>query len=326
MLPVLPPASLATPASAPASALASAAGRPARAPAPMLPPLLTPLPPPFPVPRPRLRRGRTVARCGSTPVASLIAAPAAPAPAPVAAPAPAPAVSTPVSFARTPLRILPFPSRLAFLIPPLLLREFHLVLEHDRPLAPREIHAGVAAQVSVGGQLRAEHVHRGIRHVLLGVVDEREPLADANRGRAVLPERLVETFLLHEGGQTAWMDEGRGVSGGKNLSIRSVRDLRSGHRGGRGAGFGGIRGFGRTYVYGHGVRSSLPPRIARCGCRVFSASTPACAQLCTGAVSQPVEIGRRFEISRLPSVQLFADRPTASTLTRATRLIVRVNR
>ena len=29
------------------------------------------------------------------------------------------------------------------------------------------------------------------------------------------------------------MDEGRGVSGGKNLSIRSVRDLRSGHRGGR---------------------------------------------------------------------------------------------
>ena len=95
------------------------------------------------------------------------------------------------------------------------------------------------------------------------------------------------------------MDEGRGVSGGKNLSIRSVRDLRSGHRGGGAAGFDGIRGFGRTYVYGHGVRSSLPPRIARCGCRVFSASTPACAQLCTGAVSQPVEIlvGRRFEIS-----------------------------
>ena len=109
------------------------------------------------------------------------------------------------------------------------------------------------------------------------------------------------------------MDEGRGVSGGKNLSIRSVRDLRSGHRGGRGAGFDGIRGFGRTYVYGHrGRLSSLPPRIARCGCRVFSASTPACAQLCAGAVSQPVEIGRRFEISRLPSVQLFADRPTAS--------------
>ena len=108
------------------------------------------------------------------------------------------------------------------------------------------------------------------------------------------------------------MDEGRGVSGGKNLSIRSVRDLRSGHRGGRAAGFDGIRGFGRTYVYGHRGRSSLPPRIARCGCRVFSASTPACAQLCTGAVSQPVEIGRRFEISRLPSVQLFADRPTAT--------------
>ena len=108
------------------------------------------------------------------------------------------------------------------------------------------------------------------------------------------------------------MDEGRGVSGGKNLSIRSVRDLRSGHRGGRAAGFDGIRGFGRTYVYGHRGRSSLPPRIARCGCRVFSASTPACAQLCAGAVSQPVEIGRRFEISRLPSVQLFADRPTAT--------------
>jgi hypothetical protein len=36
--------------------------------------------------------------------------------------------------------------------------------------------------------------------VLLGVVDEREPLADANRGRAVLPERLVETLLLHERG------------------------------------------------------------------------------------------------------------------------------
>ena len=182
--------------------------------------------------------------------------------------------------------------------------------------------------MSVGGQLRAEHVHRGIRHVLLGVVDEREPLADANRGRAVLPERLVETLLLHEGGQTAWMDDAKGsASGGKNLSIRSVRDLRSGHRGGRGAGFDGIRGFGRTYVYGRrGRLSSLPPRIARCGCRFFSASTPACAQLCAGAVSQPVEIGRRFEISRLPSVQLFADRPTASTLTRATRLVVRVNR
>ena len=162
MLPVLPPASLATPASAPASALASAAGRPARAPAPMLPPLLTPLPPPFPVPRPRLRRGRTVARCGSTPVASLVAAPAAPAPAPVAAPAPAPAVSTPVSFARTPLRILPFPSRLAFLIPPLLLREFNLVLEHDGPLAPtrdsrRGSRPGVRRRLASGGARPSRH-------------------------------------------------------------------------------------------------------------------------------------------------------------------------
>ena len=134
--------------------------------------------------------------------------------------------------------------------------------------------------MSVGGQLRAEHVHRGIRHVLLGVVDEREPLADANRGRAVLPERLVETFLLHEGGQTAWMDEGRGVSGGKNLSIRSVRDLRSGHRAGARPGSMGSEGLGAPMYMdiaagcllclpesrGAGVEFSLPrpPRAHSC--------------------------------------------------------------
>jgi hypothetical protein len=40
------------------------------------------------------------------------------------------------------------------------------------------------------------------------------------------------------------MDEGRGVSGGKNLSIRSVRDLRSGHRAGARPGSMGSEGLG----------------------------------------------------------------------------------
>ena len=133
--------------------------------------------------------------------------------------------------------------------------------------------------MSVGGQLRAEHVHRGIRHVLLGVVDEREPLADANRGRAVLPERLVETFLLHEGGQTAWMDEGRGVSGGK--IYRFVRSGISGVGTGAGArpGSMGSEGLGAPMYMdiavgllclpesrGAGVEFSLPrpPRAHSC--------------------------------------------------------------
>ena len=135
--------------------------------------------------------------------------------------------------------------------------------------------------MSVGGQLRAEHVHRGIRHVLLGVVDEREPLADANRGRAVLPERLVETLLLHEGGQTAWMDDAKGVGSAAGKIYRFDRSGISGVGTGAGAAPGsvGSEGLGAPMYMdmasgllclpesrGAGVESSLPrpPRAHSC--------------------------------------------------------------
>lgn len=118
--------------------------------------------------------------------------------------------------------------------------------------------------------------------MLLGVVDEREPLADANRGRAVLPERLVETLLLHEGGQTAWMDDAKGVGSAAGKIYRFDRSGISGVGTGAGAAPGsvGSEGLGAPMYMdiaagcllclpesrGAGVEFSLPrpPRAHSC--------------------------------------------------------------
>ena len=106
-----------------------------------------------------------------------------------------PAPSRRLSLA--PLLALPIPPLLALPIPPLLLREFFLVLEHDRALAPRQRDAGVSPQVSFARHRGPDVVHRDVRHVLLGVVDEREARADATRHRAELLERIHDAILVH---------------------------------------------------------------------------------------------------------------------------------